>query len=152
MNTVFFITKVLAADSGGGGGGPADTNGTPLGTLGGGGLGPFGNLGTSLGGGVSGGTAALAKVTGAISSIIGIMTVAAAIWFLFQLVLAGIAWITSGGDKTKLGEARDRITNAFIGLIIVVAGWAILALAGVFFGYDIIVSKPGDIINLLQLH
>lgn len=151
MNAFLSITKVLAS-SHTGAGGTIGVNGEPLGTIGGSGLGPFGSIGIGIGSGTTGGALALAKVTGAISSIIGIMTVAAGIWFFFQVVIAGIAWITSGGDKGKLGEARDRMTNAFIGLVIVVAGWSILALAGVFFGYDIVVSRPGDLINLLQLH
>lgn len=151
MNTAFLIQSVFAADLNTGDSGKSTPLGTPLGTLGGGGLGPFGDLGNTIGRGASGGTTALMKVTGAVSSIIGVITVAATIWFLFQLLIAGIAWTTSGGDKNKLTEARDRMTNAFIGLIIVVAGWAILAIAGVFFGYDIVVSDPGKLIEQLKL-
>lgn len=107
-------------------------------------LGPFGSMNFT-------GTSALEKVTGSISSIIGIMTVAAAIWFLFQFLVGGIAWMTAAGDKAKLQEAQSRLYNAFIGLVVVVAGWGILALAGQFFGYDIIVSSPEDVIKQLQL-
>jgi len=114
------------------------------GTIGGEGLGPFAKKSMT-------GESALTSVTSAVSSIIGIMTVAAAIWFIFQFLIGGFYWISSGGDKQKLHEARERITNAFIGLIIVIAGWAILALAGQFFGYDILISKPGDVIKQLQI-
>lgn len=125
---------------------------TPLGNIGGEGLGPFGNIGKGLSGtGVGGGTTALEKVTGAISSVIGIMTVAAGIWFLFQFLIGGFFWMSSGGDKAKLHEARERITNAFIGLLIVVAGWSILALAGQFFGYDIVIGNPAEIIGNLGI-
>lgn len=125
---------------------------TPLRYIGGEGLGPFGNIGKDLSGtGVGGGTTALEKVTGAISSIIGIMTVAAGIWFLFQFLIGGFFWMSSGGDKAKLHEARERITNAFIGLLIVVAGWSILALAGQFFGYDIVIGNPAEIIGNLGI-
>lgn len=96
-----------------------------LGQIGGAGLGPFSNLGNSTG------ADALAKV---ISGIIGVLTVAGAIWFMFQLLIGGIGWVSSGGEKTKLTEARDRITHAFIGLIIVVAAWGIIALTGQFLG------------------
>lgn len=44
---------------------------------------------------------------------------------LFQLVYAGVNWITSGGDKGKTDSARSRIVAAIIGLVIVVASWAI---------------------------
>jgi hypothetical protein len=151
MNLLFFIPKIFAAASGPPGSGGSSSE--LLGPIGGGGLGPFGDLGNTigLGKGAGGGATALAKVTGAISMIIGVMTIAASVWFLLQILIAGIAWITSAGDKGKLGEARDRITNAFIGLVIVVAGWAILAIAGIFFGYDIVISSPTQLINFLKL-
>lgn len=98
----------------------------PLGTIGGDGLGPF------AGSGVDGATA-IAKI---VSSIIGLMTIAAGIWFLFQFIIGGFNMISAGGDKAKLQSSRDRLTNAFIGLIVVVAGWAILSLASTFFGVD----------------
>lgn len=120
-----------------------------LGTIGGGkGLGPFGEITGDLS---TQNALGLTKVTQAVSSVIGIMTVAAGIWFIFQFLTGGFFWMTSAGDKAKLHEARERITNAFIGLLIVVAGWSILALAGQFFGYDILISNPGELINQLNL-
>lgn len=98
----------------------------PLGQIGQGpGLGPF-----------AGGSDPATSIAKIISSIIGVMTVAGGIWFLFHILIGGFNWITAGGDKTKLQSARDTITNAFIGLVVVVAAWAILALAGTFFGID----------------
>lgn len=124
----------------------------PLGTIGGEeGLGPFGNIGKGILSGQAGGTTGLVAVTGAISAIIGIMTVAAGIWFIFQLLTGGFYWISSGGDKTRLHEARERLTNAFIGLLIVVGGWSILALVGQFLGFDIVIGDPGTIIGNLGL-
>ncbi len=102
----------------------------PLGNIGGEGLGPFGK---DPGDGITG----IAKI---VSSVIGLMTIAAGIWFLFQFITGGINWIGAGGDKSKLQSARDRLTNSFVGLIVVVAGWAILALAGTFFGVDFTLS------------
>lgn len=116
-----------------------------LGGIGGEGLGPFGNFGTS---GTSG-EQALSAVTRVVSAVIGVMTVAAALWFILQFIVGGVSWITSGGDKAKLEEARNRITNAFIGLLIVVAGWSILALVGQFLGYNILIN-PGETIQQLQ--
>lgn len=111
-----------------------------LGKIGGSGLGPFGE---SAGDGLTG-------ITNIVSSVIGVMTVAAGIWFLFQFVIGGFNWINSGGDKAKLQTSRDKLTNAFIGLIIVVAGWAILALAGTFFNVDFTISNPGGVLEQLN--
>ncbi len=120
----------------------------PLGTIGGEGLGPFGKISGTL---ASDATLGLTKVTNVISSIIGIMTVAGSIWFMFQILTAGIGWITAGGDKGKLETARNRLTDAMIGLFVLVAGWSILALAGQFFGYDIVLSNPAALIQQLGL-
>jgi len=107
--------------------------GQSLGKIGGEGLGPFGG---STGNPAQG-------VTKGVSAIIGFLTVVAAIWFLFQFLIGGIAWISSAGDKNKLTEARERLTNAFIGLVVVVASWAMLALAGQFFGWTDILAPAG---------
>ncbi len=120
----------------------------PLGTIGGEGLGPFGGIGKNI---VKDSPAGLEGITKTISSIIGIMTIAAGIWFMFQLLTGGFYWMTSSGDKGKLETARHRINDAFVGLLIVVAGWAILALAGQFLGFDILVTSPGDVINQLRI-
>ena len=92
------------------------------------GLGPFGETVFTSG------SEAMEKLNGALSAIIGLMTIVAAFWFFITFITGGISWITAGGDKTKLTQARDKLTNAFVGLVIVVAGWAVLALAGEFFG------------------
>ena len=65
------------------------------------------------------------------------IVIAAVLTFAY-LILGGIQWITSGGDKTAYEEARGKITAALIGLGIVVAAWAIMQLVGAFFGLDIL--------------
>jgi hypothetical protein len=49
---------------------------------------------------------------------------AAVLAFVF-IVIGGIQWITAGGDKIAAQAARDRITAAVVGLLIVVAAFAI---------------------------
>lgn len=109
-----------------------------LGTIGGEGLGPFAN-----------GSDGLTSITNIVSSIIGVMTVAAGIWFLIHFMIGGFNWISAGGDKAKLQASRDKLTNAFIGLLVVVASWSILALASTFFGVDFTIKDPGQLLNLL---
>ncbi len=121
------------------------TGGQPLGPIGGEGLGPFGNIGKS-----SDKYAGITSALDTVSSIVGFMTIVAGIWFLFMLLFAGYEWISAGGDTKKIGSARDRITHAFTGLVIVVGAWSLLAVAGQFFGYDILVN-PRDVINNLGL-
>ncbi len=125
----------------------ATPTGTPIGEISGPGLGPFGTITKELASGEAGGVTGLQKVSNIISGIIGILTVAAGIWFMIQFLIGSFYWITSGGDKGKLQEAKNRITHAFIGLIIVIAGWSIIALMGKFFNFDILLSEPRTIIR-----
>ncbi len=60
----------------------------------------------------------------------------AAILTFAYLIWGGIQWITSGGDKAKYEEARNRITAALVGLAIVAAAWALMALIGYFFDVE----------------
>lgn len=76
-----------------------------------------------------------------ISDIIGggikLVVVVAAVIFFFILVIGGIKWIASGGDKARTESARSQITAALVGLVIVFAAWAIVALINTFFGVNI---------------
>jgi len=75
---------------------------------------------------------------------------AAILAFLF-IVIGGIQWITAGGDKIAAQNARDRITAAVVGLVIVVAAfaitWIVLALLGIniFGGVDFSSINPTSI-------
>jgi hypothetical protein len=109
------------------------------------GLGPFGNIGAN-----SDPTAGLRGITNIVSSLVGFMTVAAGIWFLFQMLFAGYEWMTAGGDTKKIGGSRDRIVHAFIGLVIVIGAWSLLAVVGQFFGYNTLVN-PTEVINQLTI-
>lgn len=73
-----------------------------------------------------------------IQGAIRLVLVVAALVFFFVLVIGGIQWIISGGDKTGAETARKRITNALIGLAIVFVAWAIITLIKALFGVDII--------------
>jgi hypothetical protein len=113
-------------------------------------------LGGTIGGG-SGlgnlsapGSDAPAMLGRVISSIVGVMTVAAGIWFLFQILIGGYTWLSSMGDKQRLETARNRIVHSLIGLVIVVAAVAIVSLTGQFLGYDILNSQ--DILENLQFN
>ncbi len=72
-----------------------------------------------------------------VSGLIRAALVVAAVIFFFILVIGGIRWIASGGDKGATEAARSQITAALVGLIIVFAAWAIVYLINAFFGVDI---------------
>ena len=72
-----------------------------------------------------------------IAGILRIILVVAAIIFFIMLLIGGIQWMVSGGDKAATETARGKITAALVGLVIVFAAWAIAALIKNFFGIDI---------------
>ncbi len=53
------------------------------------------------------------------------------------LIWGGIEWLTAGGDKSKTESARQKITNAIIGLAIVASALAISVVLQNFFGISI---------------
>jgi Type IV secretion system pilin len=71
-----------------------------------------------------------------VSAIVTFVLVIAALVFFFMLLWGGLQWILAGGDKGKTEEARNRITGALIGLVIVFSAWAILNLAASFLGVN----------------
>ncbi len=69
-----------------------------------------------------------------IRNAINIMLVVAVIASIIFLILGGIRWIMSGGDKAKVDAARGTITAAIIGLIISFLAFFIIGLVQYFFG------------------
>jgi len=69
-----------------------------------------------------------------ISSLVGVLLIVSALLAFFYLILGGIQWITSGGDKAGMEGARNKITHAIVGLIIVGAAWAVMILVQNFLG------------------
>lgn len=76
-------------------------------------------------------------IGGIVSGLIRLILIIAFLVFFFFLVYGGIRWIASGGDKAQTETARNQITSALIGLVIVVSAWAIVELINRFFGINI---------------
>jgi len=108
------------------------------------GLGPFGGVITNE-------TTALINIGNIISVVVGTLTIISGIWFFIHILIGGFRWVGSQGDKTRLEEAQNRITNAFVGLLIVVAGWSLFALVSLVFGVDFRLMDPGMLIRSLNL-
>lgn len=77
-------------------------------------------------------------VPGIISGLIRLVLVITALLFFANLVLGGIKWIASKGNKDEVDSARNQITHALIGLAIVFAAWAIVKLIQALFGINIL--------------
>ncbi|MGB9706518.1 MAG: hypothetical protein ACPLXP_00375 [Microgenomates group bacterium] len=80
--------------------------------------------------------------TGIISNIIGVMTIVAGIWFIFQFIIGGYSYMIAGGDPQKMGQATQKITSALIGLVVIVAAYAIISLLGELLGFKFLNLAP----------
>jgi uncharacterized membrane protein YgcG len=60
-----------------------------------------------------------------LSRLLSIVVAIAAILLLIFLLWGGVEWIASGGDKSKVEKARNRITQAIVGMIVLATTIAI---------------------------
>lgn len=84
-----------------------------------------------------------------LTSILTIVMAIAALAVFMYLIWGGIGWITSGGDKGKTEEARNRITAAVIGLIVLAAAYALLLLMLNILGFE---SLTGVFDNITEIN
>ncbi len=76
------------------------------------------------------------SIGGLINSGLNLVMLLAAILVFGYLIWGGIEWITSGGDKGQTEKARNKITAAIVGLVVLAASYAILQLALSFLGFS----------------
>jgi len=77
-----------------------------------------------------------------ISSVVRLITIAAGIFALFQLITAGIQYVSSQGDPKMIEVAQNKIFMSIIGLVIVAAAFIITALVG-----QLLFGDPSIFIN-----
>lgn len=94
------------------------------------------------------GTGFADSLGGLINGVLSFVMVVAALLVFFYLILGGIEWITSGGDKSKTESARNKITSAVIGLIILAASYAILQIILQFLGFEDVNSAFTNVKNI----
>ncbi len=63
-----------------------------------------------------------------IPKLISLLFIVGSLAFFFMFLIGAIRWITSGGDKAQIEGARSQITQAVIGLVLMVSIWAIAKL------------------------
>lgn len=79
-----------------------------------------------------------------VSNLWGIaFTIGALAAFLF-IVIGAITWITGGGEKAKVEEAKERITQGIVGLGILAVSWAVALLVQQFLGFNIFGGSGGN--------
>jgi cytochrome bd-type quinol oxidase subunit 2 len=77
------------------------------------------------------------KIQDLVSAILGTATIVAGIVLLLMLVMGGIEYITSSGDEKQTASAKRRISNAVLGLVIVVSSMTVTTIILKMFGIDL---------------
>ncbi len=68
------------------------------------------------------GEADLPSVAGiVIRSVLGILGTI----FIVMIIVAGVKWLSAGGDEKEVTDAKNYIKRAIIGLVITLSAWAI---------------------------
>lgn len=95
------------------------------------GVGPFQEL--------LGGKSVVSKQMGdLLSNTITTLTVVGSLAFVVYFTIGGLKWIIAGGDKAKVSEAQQQMTQSAIGLIAIVSSFFIVGIVGAVLGIDIL--------------
>lgn len=70
-------------------------------------------------------TASSTEITGYVSRVISVILSVLGIIFLAFTIYAGILWMTAAGNEEKVAKAKELIIESIIGVIIVIAAYAI---------------------------
>lgn len=89
-----------------------------------------------------------ALFTNTLSKIVGVLTVAAILWFVLQIILASYSWMSAGGDAKAVENARSKLTNAIVGLIVVFFALVLASVIGFLLGIPNILDVGGFISRL----
>lgn len=84
-----------------------------------------------------------------VSQAVGALTIIGSVFFIGYFVMGAFKWITAGGESSKVQKARDQMTQGILGLVMMVAAYGIIGVAGSILGLTIL--QPGDAIQQMLL-
>lgn len=78
-----------------------------------------------------------------ITNVLRLIFVVAGVYAFFNFIIAGFQYMSSGGDSKKLEEALNRIWYSLLGLIVIIASFALASLIGyIVFGHADFILNP----------
>lgn len=101
---------------------------------------PEPGIGTTWVGCFKDGAATLSCLPLVFYNIIGAALLFAGVVAVFMIIIGGIKFLTSGGDPKQVEGARNTLTWAVVGLIIVLLSFAILSFIGFITGTTDIIT------------
>lgn len=87
------------------------------------------------------------RFSSAVSNIIGVITIFAGLSFVIWFVIGAFTWITSADNTQKLDQAKNQMSSAILGLVIVILTVPLVYVIGRVLGLDIL--KSSDIFKNL---
>lgn len=75
-----------------------------------------------------------ADVISVVDFVVRVLLIVAVLASLVYLILGGIKWVTSGGDKDKLEGAKKQIIAAIVGLVVALVAFFVVNFLLSFFG------------------
>ena len=82
-----------------------------------------------------------------ISNVLGLATIGAGIILIAYLILGAFKLATSGGDTKATADAQKMMTNAVVGLIIVILATVLASIIGAVLGVDLLGSERWGILG-----
>lgn len=83
----------------------------------------------------AGGNSGAGAISVFLTNLLIVFYVFGGIIFIFMIVWGALQWITSGGNKEAVDNARKRITHAIIGITILALAFVIIQLVGNLTGF-----------------
>lgn len=72
------------------------------------------------------------------ANVLNVVIRLAGIGLLIMLIIGGFKYMTAGGEPKKIQPAQQTLTNAFLGLALIIGGWFIFRLISIFTGIDVL--------------
>lgn len=70
-----------------------------------------------------------------LSNLVTLIYSVAAVVLIFMILWGAFDWLTSGGDKEKLENAKKKLINAFVGIMLFAIAFAVIQVLGQFTGF-----------------
>jgi len=82
------------------------------------------------------------------SMLLAFFTILGGLMFIIFFLLGALSWLSAAGKQEQLQKAQNQITNALIGLVIVVASYTAFFIVGKILGLNLL--NPAETLMLLN--
>ena len=77
------------------------------------------------------------RIEALLTILLGVITVFGFVYFIFQIFIGAIQWITAGADKDAVQRAQKRFMNSVVGLVVLLLAYSLIGLVGKLLGVDL---------------